>query len=289
MGTATTVIGAGNMGSALVRALSAAGHKVTVWNRTPSKAEALADVATPVTDVVDAVRGAELIVVSIADYDVCQSLLFTPEVGEAAAGRMFVNMTSGTPEDGRRGEAWGKSHGVRYLDSAILAYPSYIATEYATIFYSGDRSIYDAALPTLKALAEKAVFVGEPAGAAAAIDCAILEAYYGGCLAFLHGAAICASEGVSTDEFFDYKAAFVGLIDITADQARPMVASGNYDGTDCTLNTHVAALKHIARLSQQGGLDDRLPTTLHDLYNDAIKRGFGGKELPAAFEVFFRK
>ncbi len=286
MGSAVTVIGAGNMGSALVRAFNDAGHSVTVWNRTADKADALSDAATPQPDLLEAVRGAQLIVVSISDYDVCQSLLFTSEVGQAATGKMFVNMTSGTPEDGRVGVSWAKEHGVRYLDSAILAYPSYIATEYATIFYSGERAVYDDALPVLAALAQNSVFVSESVGAAAAVDCAILEAYYGGCLAFLHGAAICASEGVPTDEFFAYKSAFVGLIDITADVARPMVASRDYDGTDCTLNTHVAALQHIVRLSRQGGLDDRLPSTLHDLYAAAIKQGLGSKELPAAFEVF---
>ena len=36
-----SVIGLGAMGSALVRALLRAGHRVTVWNRTSAKAEPL--------------------------------------------------------------------------------------------------------------------------------------------------------------------------------------------------------------------------------------------------------
>ena len=36
-----SVVGLGAMGSALARALMRAGHRVTVWNRTASKAEAL--------------------------------------------------------------------------------------------------------------------------------------------------------------------------------------------------------------------------------------------------------
>ena len=38
-----SVIGIGNMGSALAEALIANGHRVTVWNRTAAKCEALAD------------------------------------------------------------------------------------------------------------------------------------------------------------------------------------------------------------------------------------------------------
>ncbi len=39
-----SVIGLGNMGSALAEALINAGHEVTVWNRTPGKCD-----STPVT------------------------------------------------------------------------------------------------------------------------------------------------------------------------------------------------------------------------------------------------
>lgn len=37
-----SVIGCGNMGSALIGALADAGREVTIWNRTREKAEALA-------------------------------------------------------------------------------------------------------------------------------------------------------------------------------------------------------------------------------------------------------
>ena len=66
---------------------------------------------------------------------------------------------------------------------AILAQPNLIATEYATVFYAGDRTLFDAHKPTLQALANNTVFVADAIGSAAALDCAILEAYYGGCLA----------------------------------------------------------------------------------------------------------
>ena len=39
--TPVTLIGLGPMGQAMVRTLLAAGHPVTVWNRTPSRADAL--------------------------------------------------------------------------------------------------------------------------------------------------------------------------------------------------------------------------------------------------------
>jgi len=58
---------------------------------------------------------------------------------------------------------------------AILAEPRGIGTEYATVF--------DAHKPTLQVLAKNTIFVAEAVGSAAALDCAVLEAYYAGCLA----------------------------------------------------------------------------------------------------------
>jgi 3-hydroxyisobutyrate dehydrogenase-like beta-hydroxyacid dehydrogenase len=38
-----SVLGLGQMGSALARSLVSAGHRVTVWNRSPAKAQRLVD------------------------------------------------------------------------------------------------------------------------------------------------------------------------------------------------------------------------------------------------------
>jgi 3-hydroxyisobutyrate dehydrogenase-like beta-hydroxyacid dehydrogenase len=157
------------------------------------------------------------------------------------------------------------------------------------MFYAGDRTVFDAHKPTLQALASNTVYVADAIGSAAALDCAILEAYYGGCLAFLHAAALCESEGVSSSRFFDYKRSFLTGIDVTVDAARPMLEQSDYSGDQCSLETHVAAIAHIASLSREAGLDSRLPDTLHAIYAAAITAGFGARELPAVYEVFQAK
>lgn len=280
------VLGTGKMGSALVRAFAAAGHKVVAWNRTLDKTEPLRSIATLASSPVAAARDASLLVVSLKDYDICGRVLFTAEMGEAMRGKTVVQLTSGTPSQARTGAAWAVQHGVHYLDGAILAYPNWIATDFATVFYAGDRTVFDQHKSTLQALANNTVFVADAIGSAAALDCAILEACYGGCLAFLHAAALCESEGISSSQFFQYKRIFVSAIDVTADAAMPMLEQRDYTGDQCSLDTHVGALKHIASLSREAGLDNRLPETLYSVYVSAIAAGLGAKELPAVYELF---
>jgi 3-hydroxyisobutyrate dehydrogenase-like beta-hydroxyacid dehydrogenase len=283
------VLGTGKMGTALVHAFAAAGHDVVVWNRTAAKAEPLRTVAALASTPAAAAQNASLIVASLTDYGVCGQVLFTDEMGESLRDKTVVQLTSGTPANARTGAAWAAQHGVRYLDGAILAQPSFIATDYATAFYAGERSVFDAHKPTLIALGNNTVFVAEAIGSAAALDCAILEAYYGGCLAFLHAAAMCESEGISSSRFFEYKRTFIAGIDFTVDAARPMLEGRDYTGDQCSLDTHVGALAHIVSLSHEAGLDNRFPDTLYAVYAAAVSAGLGAKELPAVYELLRAK
>ncbi|NIP27947.1 MAG: NAD(P)-binding domain-containing protein, partial [Phycisphaerae bacterium] len=59
-----TVIGLGLMGSALVRTLSAANLKVTVWNRSPHKAQLFEPGTVTIADTIaEAVQASDIIVV----------------------------------------------------------------------------------------------------------------------------------------------------------------------------------------------------------------------------------
>jgi 3-hydroxyisobutyrate dehydrogenase-like beta-hydroxyacid dehydrogenase len=283
------VLGTGKMGTALVRAFAAAGHSVVAWNRTPARAEPLRTVATLASTPATAARDASLLVASLTDYGVCGQVLFTAEMGELLRGKTVVQLTSGTPSNARTGAAWAAKHGVYYLDGAILAEPSLIATEYMTVFCAGDRTVFDAHKSTLQALAKNTVFVADAIGSAAALDCAILEAYYGGCLAFLHAAAMCESEGIPSSRFFEYKRTFILGIDLTVDAARPMLEVRDYTGDQCSLDTHVGALAHIVSLSHEAGLDNRFPDTLYAVYAAALAAGLGAKELPAVYELLRAK
>ncbi|MFY0534463.1 NAD(P)-dependent oxidoreductase [Nannocystis pusilla] len=189
-----SIVGLGQMGAALARAYIDAGHRVTVWNRSSGKAEPFQGRANIAATPEQACGASDLTIISLADYEVSDQVLRTPLVAAAAKGRTLVQLTSGTPSDARSGAAWASSLGIDYLDGCILAYPSYIGGEQTAVFYSGPRDLYERHEPTLRVLGGATSHVGEPIGAAAALDCALLGSYYGATLAVLQGAAICASE-----------------------------------------------------------------------------------------------
>jgi 3-hydroxyisobutyrate dehydrogenase-like beta-hydroxyacid dehydrogenase len=194
-----TVIGLGAMGSALAGAFLAAGRPVTVWNRTPGKAgELAARGATEAATVEEALHASRLVVACLWDHRSVHETL-DPVTG-ALAGRVLVNLTNGTPAQGRELGAWADEHGFALLDGGIMAVPPMIGEPGAFVLYSGPQEAFDAHRDTLDALGESR-YVGADHGLAALYDIALLSAMYGASMGELHAFAMIRSAGVAAAEF----------------------------------------------------------------------------------------
>jgi hypothetical protein len=67
-----------------------------------------------------------------------------------------------------------------------------------------------------------------------------------------------------------------------------MIEKNDFAGDQCSLNTHVAAIEHIVRLSKDALISTRFPRELLDNYRRAVSAGSGGEELPAVFKTLTR-
>ncbi len=116
--TPVTLLGLGAMGTALARAWLAAYHPLTVWNRTPSRARALAaDGARTAGSAAEAVAANTLVVVCLLDDASVEDTL----TGIDLTGKDLVNLTTSTPAQARTRAAWAAARGARYLAGGIMA------------------------------------------------------------------------------------------------------------------------------------------------------------------------
>ena len=112
------------MGSAIASTLVAAGHDVTVWNRTPSKADALVEQgARLASSVADAVSASPTVITSLPDYRVTNELIATPDVEQEMAGRTLVQLSAGSSRRAREMAAWAEEHGAEFLAGSVMGYP----------------------------------------------------------------------------------------------------------------------------------------------------------------------
>ncbi len=118
--TKVTMIGLGDMGSALAAAAVGAGHEVTVWNRTAAKTLPLAEQGARVASTVaEAVTASDLIIVCLRGYHATTELLDATEVAPALTGKTIVQLGTGAPTE--VGEAALFDTANRALSAALEA------------------------------------------------------------------------------------------------------------------------------------------------------------------------
>jgi 3-hydroxyisobutyrate dehydrogenase-like beta-hydroxyacid dehydrogenase len=281
-----SVIGLGAMGSALARALIRDGYRITVWNRTSAKAEPLVrDGAVLASSAAAAVGASPIVVVCVADYKVAHSILEMQGVAPALAGRVLVQLSTGNPQEARDSEAWARERGTDYLDGAIMAIPSQIGTPDAAIFASGAASAFQRSAPLLKSFAGNLRYVGEPVGAASALDYATLSYVFGGLLGAVHGALICESEGLRVDAFGALLADLAPVIGGMVKHMSTVIHAGMYEGPQASLSICARGFEGIVQQAREARINSEFPTFALGLLRRAIAAGHGEEDFGALIKV----
>ncbi|MFE2015441.1 NAD(P)-binding domain-containing protein [Streptomyces sp. NPDC059491] len=206
-----TLLGLGAMGTALARAWLAAGHPLTVWNRTPGRAAPLAAegaVAAATAAGAVAAGGGPVVLCLLDDASVG-----TAVDGVDLTGRDLVNLTTTTPAQARARAAWAAERGARYLDGGIMAVPPMVGVPQAGgyVFHSGSRELFEEHRETL-AVPLGTVYVGEDAGFAALHDVALLSAMYGMFAGVAHAFALIRREDVDPVAFAPLLGEWIGAM-----------------------------------------------------------------------------
>ncbi|WP_043717387.1 NAD(P)-dependent oxidoreductase [Kutzneria sp. 744] len=154
-------IGAGRMGAAMVKRLSAAGYDVAVYNRTRAKAEALG--VTVVDRPVD-LAGRDVVftmVAASADLEQVTSgdhgLFTDPDV----APRVVIDSSTVSEEASAAVRVAARKRGSELLAAPVSGNPKVVAAGQLTLAVSGPRAVFDEVEPVLRALGRGVTYVGE--------------------------------------------------------------------------------------------------------------------------------
>jgi 3-hydroxyisobutyrate dehydrogenase-like beta-hydroxyacid dehydrogenase len=287
VGESVVVLGLGAMGTALATTLHEAGHGVTVWNRSPAKADTLVARGVRAADTVTAaVATADLIVVCLVDNDATRSILHP--VGEAVRGRTIVNLATGTPDEARELQRWTAEHNAEYLDGVMMAVPSMVGTEAAMILYGGTRAAYDRHQATLRALAGSSPFLGTDSGLPALYDVGLLSLLYASMTGWLDAFAVVGSAGVPASDFLPYAQRwFTDLVtaDDTAGLAQTIDRGEYPDTVPSSVALNAAALQLLVRVHRESGLDAGLVTAISRLADQRVAEGHGSDSYTSLIEA----
>lgn len=274
--TPVTLIGLGPMGQAMVRTLLAAGHPVTVWNRTAARADGLvSDGATLAASPGDAVAASELVILSLTDYQAMYDILggATAEL----AGRTIVNLSSDTPDRAREAAAWAASHRAKFLTGGVMVPAEMVGTEAAYVYYSGPTEVLEAHRPALARIGTVR-HLGEDAGLAQLMYLAHLDVFLTSLSALLHATALLGSAGMpaaeAVPELMSTLTGIPAMIEAGGDIGA-QIDAGEHPGHLSTVTMMGATADHITDTSETAGVDLALPRAVQAHYRRAIADGHG--------------
>ncbi|PZF99763.1 NAD(P)-dependent oxidoreductase [Micromonospora deserti] len=287
-----TVIGLGPMGRAMAATLMRAGHPVTVWNRTPSRADGLvAGGATLAPSPAAAVAAGELLILSLTDYqamyDILGPVVEDPQQAGVLAGKVLVNLSSDTPDASREAAAWAARNGARFVTGGVMVPAPAVGTAGAYVFYSGPKKVFEEYEPVLRLIGQPR-YLDEDPGLAQLFYQAHLDVFLTALSSLLHATALVTAAGVPAAEFLPD--ALTTLTDIPAmigdglELARQLEA-GEHPGDLSTVLMMGATADHILRTSEKAGVEVELPKAIKSHYDRAVAAGQGTRNWTALYEV----
>ncbi|MFE9127306.1 NAD(P)-dependent oxidoreductase [Streptomyces sp. NPDC007148] len=275
--SAVTVIGLGPMGQAMTRTLLTAGHPVTVWNRTASRADGVVtDGATLAATPSEAVEASDLVILSLTDYQAMYDILDSATA--SLAGRTLVNLSSDTPDHSRQAATWAAGHDATFLTGGVMVPAPMVGTKAAYVYYSGRDQVKESHLATLTLLGTPK-HLGEDPGLAQMMYQAQLAVFLTTLSGLMHATAMLGTAGMKAKEALpELLSAADSIGDILrAGEQNPgtTLDAGEHPGDLSTVTMMGATSDHIVETSTSLGLDLALPLAVQAHYQRAIENGHG--------------
>ncbi|MGW7476979.1 NAD(P)-dependent oxidoreductase [Nonomuraea muscovyensis] len=282
-----TLIGLGPMGQAMAGAYLDGGYDLTVWNRTPGRADqVVARGAKRAASVEAALTANDLVVMSLTDYDAVFAIL-EQAPATALAGRTVANLTSDTPGRAREAAAWLAERGAVQITGGVQVPPPGIGTPEAMTYYSGPAVAIEAHRPALEVLTG-IDHLGEDPGLAALYYQIGMDMFWTGLLGYVHAQAVARANGIPAEQFLPHAVKTMDFRYFLEFYA-PRIDAGAHQGDVDTLTMGAASLEHVVHTVEASGVDASLPAAALAVFRRGIAAGHGQDSLTSLIEVLRRR
>ena len=155
-------IGTGRMGYAMAERLLRAGRRLSIYNRTRSKAEPLGALGATLVDSPAALAECDIVFAMVSDSDDLLKVICGPEgvLSAARAPRLIIDCSSVSDEASAQVRAQALARGAQMLAAPVSGNAKVVKAGKLTLAVSGPAPAYDMALPVLEQLGAGVSYVG---------------------------------------------------------------------------------------------------------------------------------
>jgi 3-hydroxyisobutyrate dehydrogenase len=281
------LLGLGVMGVGMARNLLAAGHRLSVYNRSVAKAERLAaEGASAAATPREAAEGAEIVVSMVAD-DAASRAVWSGADGAlagAARGSILVECSTLTVDWVRELAAAAKERGSELLDAPVTGSRTQAAEGTLRFLVGGSAGALERAMPVLKVMGDEVVHFGA-SGAGALVK------LINNSLSGVEAAALAEAVGLIERSGVD-PASAVGIITGGA-PGSPLVkalaarmAERDYHSPHFALKLMMKDLGYAVAEAKKRGLAMKMADAAREVFAEGVREGYGELDLAAVVEPF---
>lgn len=270
-----SLIGLGNMGLAIANCLIKSGCKLTVWNRSASKAASLvAQGVTVAATPAECVASSPTIVICLLSYDVTQQTL--DEVIDLS-GKTIINLTNGTPQQAVKVATLVQQRGAEsYIHGAIMVPPILLGQPSSVTLISGPKTAYESQKELLSSIGTTR-HVSDDIAKASLLDNALLSIMGGVFEGWVQALAIVGKAGDDEVDFVALASPFVKSMADWLPRIAGHVREKQYVGGS-PLTMQLEALENISETSRELGVGVLLGS-MREVMSEAVKKGKGGESI----------
>lgn len=286
--TRVSVIGLGNLGSAMAGALLRGGSDVTVWNRTPGRIDPLVEQGAVASSTLEeALKSAEVVIFALPTYAVIDHVFDTAIESGWLAGRAVVNIGTGDAAQARVARDKFVAGGAEYLDGDCGSYPSAIGGERSLIIYSGPRELFDRLNDgVIVPLGTDGAWVGEDIGAANSLYMATTAFFLTSVVAFFEGAAHADHHDISANAYANYSAKYLDTVRELITSSAPLMEAHNHAGIgQAALEAYLDASRTVEADAEGAGARTDLLSVTTRSFEAGVRAGHGASEVSVLFEL----
>jgi len=280
-------IGLGSMGAPIARHILEAGHDLTVYNRTESKAKPLLDAGAQWADSPrQVVRDAECLVTMLSDDMALNAVL----MGEGGAlegmekDTVHVSMSTLSVEYAQQVFDYHHTLDVNYVAAPVFGRPDMAEAKKLWVLAAGPRKGIEAARPIMEAAGQGVIDLGDNPTAANSVKlagnfmiAAMMETL-GEAFAFVR------KSGVGAEPFLEIMNGKIFRSPIYENYGS-QIAQGRFEPAGFRLSLGLKDLRFVLAAAQAVGAPMPLASLIHDNYLGAVARGMGDLDWSALARV----
>ena len=280
-----SVIGTGNMGSAVATGLLSAGHKVTVYNRTREKAERLVPRGAKVADsAADVLRASEFTIVVLFDAASTREVLLADDTRNALAGRALMIVAAMSPEEIIALSNDVSAAGGELSEAEILTYPDRVEARTSEFIVASTPQRYKDWEGIFLDLGQKVYDVG-PVGNASKAQMSFWLSYLFLNIAISYSLAAFEKQGIAVHVVQSVLANNSTLAIAGANDIIPEMSRRSYGTRGWSVDNMVMSIDQAIAYAARLHIDTRVMSAVRDVYAAASSLGYGAHDVTAVYEA----